>query len=77
MTLVNIGLQTVAGHEVWKGMERANKDLEIIIHAKDISILPEEDLIPIKVSSKGKASVDERIAEAKKRYEDGKSKDRE
>lgn len=71
MTLISLGLQTAIGHKVWADMAKAN-ELEVVIHSTGVSILPDDPLVNISVTPKAKATVDERIAEAKKRYESGK-----
>jgi hypothetical protein len=63
MTLINMGLQSKIGHPVWAEMENAS-DIEVVIHATQASILPDDQpTININLTAKGKATVDQKIAE--------------
>jgi len=61
-----VGLLSKVGHAVWNTM---GSNLEVIAHASGISILPDEKLVDITVTPEARATVEERIAEVKRKNE--------
>jgi len=57
LAVISSGLSTTYGYTVWKTM---GEHIEVVIHATDLSILPDEKLVQIGVSPEARATIEKR-----------------